>query len=71
MLLNKVANKQMEDEFGWESELKDDCNFWHGEFEDHVGYLRGETQEALTLLKLWRDSRVADTELGVISLWVE
>lgn len=64
----KVGNMQMEDKFGWESELKDDFSFLHGEFKDHVGYLRGEGQQAFKLLKHWRDSRAADIELGVISL---
>lgn len=35
--------------------MKDDCSFWHGECEDHVGHLKEEAQQALKLLKLERD----------------
>lgn len=53
--LNKMRNMQMRGKFEWENVLKGDFSFCLSEFEDQVGYLRGESLQVLKLLKLQRD----------------
>lgn len=58
----------MRGKFEWEDELKGDFSFFHSEFEDQVGYFRGQSLQVLKLLKLWRDIKPGDTELTVTNL---
>ena len=48
--------------------MKGDFSFCHSEFEDQVGYLRGESLQVLKLPEFWREMRPGGTELSVTNL---